>query len=365
MGFTDKDGIFAFRNMPKLDSGSYFIQAKNKKGNALTFGAIAINKFKAPYVPEMYRTPILPWYVNSDTAQLGYITRFTQKQTYNDPKVEGTLLRDVNVKKVKIIPDGLNGRTDLAFDVQDIRESTTPTLYQLLKQKIPGFQIINDYTNHHGAVVIRILGSRKIGGVNVPSEYFVDLGLLTIDNKSLPFYYGRPPFGVEDYKEMLSNFLIPDLKSLEIAWSGNFIGQRIKDYYIAMIYVQTFSGAMANLTKINRKPGEATYRPLPILSAQQFYRPKYAANAVLAGEPDYRSTIHWEPQVYTDINGKARVTFFTSDLPKNYSINIQGMTPEGEIGSLVSKFPPTSNQKWCTGIHTPRSGLYSSRAVLY
>jgi hypothetical protein len=75
------------------------------------------------------------------------------------------------------------------------------------------------------------------------------------------------------------------------------------------------------------------YKPIPFSFPAEFYRPKYPLNK-LEGLPDLRSTIHWEPNIITDKEGKASVSFYSSDLPGQYSIIVEGTDMNGSIGFL-------------------------------
>jgi hypothetical protein len=61
---------------------------------------------------------------------------------------------------------------------------------------------------------------------------------------------------------------------------------------------------------------------------------------------DLRSTIHWEPNLITDENGKATVSFFSADKPADYTVIMEGTDLEGNIGygrqkiKVVSKVMP-------------------------
>jgi len=45
---------------------------------------------------------------------------------------------------------------------------------------------------------------------------------------------------------------------------------------------------------------------------------------------DTRSTLYWNGHLYTNLNGKASISFYTSDNPNNYTIQITGVTVTGE-----------------------------------
>jgi hypothetical protein len=49
-------------------------------------------------------------------------------------------------------------------------------------------------------------------------------------------------------------------------------------------------------------------------------------------EPDFRSTLYWEPNITTDQNGKAKVSFYTSDIKEKYTVKIAGVDVNGDIG---------------------------------
>jgi len=79
------------------------------------------------------------------------------------------------------------------------------------------------------------------------------------------------------------------------------------------------------------KTGTLTYRPLPLLQRQEFYSPKYnVASSVIL--PDYRSTLYWEPNITTDQSGRATVSFYTSDIKGKYTVKVEGLSPDGELG---------------------------------
>jgi len=44
---------------------------------------------------------------------------------------------------------------------------------------------------------------------------------------------------------------------------------------------------------------------------------------------DLRSTVYWNGNILTDKNGKAMITFYTNDVPGNYTVTIRGITNRG------------------------------------
>ena len=72
------------------------------------------------------------------------------------------------------------------------------------------------------------------------------------------------------------------------------------------------------------------FMPLGFQKPAEFYAPKYDMPAQNA-KPDLRTTIHWQPSITTDENGKASFSFYTADAPSTYTVMIEGMTEDGKI----------------------------------
>ncbi|MBE9664308.1 carboxypeptidase-like regulatory domain-containing protein [Mucilaginibacter myungsuensis] len=343
--FTDTAGRYSFKNLPQTDSAAFFLQGNTKSGKNMSFGAVNVNRVELPSVPVMYRNPIMPWFVNSDTTQLNLVKRLSQKANFTDMDGEGTMLRNVNIRTAKAIKNSQNpygpGMSDMSFDEQDVKESAVMNLWQLLRQKMPGLICYGYRFIDQSGRRIPLLrwGNFYINGA--PPTAIIPPGFdLNIDGNVLSTQAG------ESDSELLKSVPAAVIKGIEVIYSTKFTNRSVqvggglakpgyRDYQYAKIEITTNNGV--GWYRKN-SPGRAVYRPLPVMHPKEFYRPKYTAKGSVS-EPDYRSTIHWEPQIYTDFNGKARVTFYTSDLPNNYTIDIQGMTPEGELGSAVLKFP--------------------------
>lgn len=66
----------------------------------------------------------------------------------------------------------------------------------------------------------------------------------------------------------------------------------------------------------------------------KFYSPDYSTDSVKNNHiPDFRNTLYWNPDMHTDNTGKATVEFYSSDETVEYTINIEGISPDGKRGS--------------------------------
>jgi len=314
---TNEQGRYEFRNLPQIDSGSFFIQAKTKKGKSMNFGEVTVDKFIPASVPENYRDQQIPWYVNSDTTQLNYVKNSVFLNYDFVPKSSGIALKEVKITSKKIIKGSSNpndaGNTDLVLDEEDIKESAVQDLYHLLKQKIPGFRVSggNLWLNKV-MMIVRIDGGGSDG-----HSVLAQLDDFTSD---------------EELIQELTRFKIATFRGLEMNWRRKHLSR----YYpgrippeVVRVEITTFSGA--GWFKMNR-PDFGSYRPFPVMHPDQFYSPKYGINQENRTMPDYRSTLYWKPDVVTDKNGTARISFYSSDITGKYSINIQGSDMDGRIG---------------------------------
>ena len=84
------------------------------------------------------------------------------------------------------------------------------------------------------------------------------------------------------------------------------------------------------------------FMPLGIQKPAEFYAPKYDTPARNT-KPDLRTTIHWQPNITTDEDGKASFSFYTADAPSTYTVVIEGITEDGEIVYRKDKIKVTDH----------------------
>ncbi|MCX6239704.1 MAG: hypothetical protein NTY07_19530 [Bacteroidia bacterium] len=63
--------------------------------------------------------------------------------------------------------------------------------------------------------------------------------------------------------------------------------------------------------------------------SRTFYSPKYDVQKPENEKPDLRTTIHWEPNIVTDTNGNATVSFYNADNKANVIVDVQGIAESG------------------------------------
>jgi hypothetical protein len=155
------------------------------------------------------------------------------------------------------------------------------------------------------------------------------------------------PDGVSYYqymKSVLEYINAEDVKGVEVMTSGHNQMEYWAEYIFSreplskfpdftFIEVTTYSG---NGLFMKKTPGNYLYRPPVFASVKEFYAPKYAVKKPVV-IPDTRATIFWAPNIITDKNGHASVSFYTADKAGTYTINLQGADMMGLVGSIQSK----------------------------
>ena len=101
-------------------------------------------------------------------------------------------------------------------------------------------------------------------------------------------------------------------------------GLTIEDRTFYGILVQT-----KNSTYRFDKLSMFEFYPLGYNEPDEFYRPVYSADDDDL-DPDQRVALHWDPALRAGPDGKAKISFYTNDIPSQYLMTIQGITSKGQ-----------------------------------
>ena len=61
----------------------------------------------------------------------------------------------------------------------------------------------------------------------------------------------------------------------------------------------------------------------------QFDAPDYSANSSTDDQFDGRSTIYWNPNIFTDGKSSTEVSFYAADIPTTYRVVVEGLDAMG------------------------------------
>ena len=142
-------------------------------------------------------------------------------------------------------------------------------------------------------------------------------------------------------KPLLNYYTAEDIIGIELMFQPKYnmsytvpVGQNIlkAPNFDTHAYIEiTTRGNRGPFMKVT--PGTYLYKTLAFTMPKQFYSPKYTAkNKNTAVGNDMRSTIFWEPDIITDANGKATVSFYSADKAATYSVIVEGADMSGALG---------------------------------
>lgn len=234
----------------------------------------------------------------------------------------------VALEETVVVGYGVMKKSDVTGSISVVREEeilAAATLDAALQGRVPGVNIIRHSTGVPGeAVNVQIRGIATISG---------DEPLYVVDGIPLPDHYDREtsPIGYLDPK---------DIESIEI----------LKDVSAASIYGSRGANGVILITTRNgdygRRRGKyitpkKRYKVVPVSPVtfsriREFYTPKYKTKEKIQERNDFRSTIYWNPDVHTDIRGRATIKFCNSDEITTFRAIAEGTGPKGLVGRAES-----------------------------
>jgi hypothetical protein len=154
----------------------------------------------------------------------------------------------------------------------------------------------------------------------VDDLYFDDQPLLLIDG--VPF---------DDVDQVL-NISITELERIEVINLRYFLDGHM---FEGIVHFVTKEGKMAGL-----EFHHAIFRQAyAAFSEESFFRsPVYSSdsekNSPLA---DFRNSLYWNPDLFTREDGKTSFEFYTSDETGDYTVIVEGISPDGKSGFIYKK----------------------------
>ncbi len=356
---TDKDGRFNFKSIFPVDTPAFIIQARNKNGKSFNVG-IEVEEFKLP-VFDSYPEKAIPWYVNTDTILMAAMKNKMAAMKETDKQIGGggKVLKEVVISAKKFIKDSQNpngaGNADLVIDERELEKAGKKTWLQLLKEKVPGFEegfmllagppAIEKIREDRifAAFIVDDISASGFEGINQewyyingkPVKFIIDgISLYKIMPISLP--------AITNINDYLNAHSAEDIKGIEVNSSSKYAsryipiewGMLVRQSDIAFVEITTRSGGGPG---VGNMPGTYLYKPLAFQVSKQFYNPKYTVKNKDNPIKDYRSTIYWEPNVNTNEDGRATVTFYSNDNAGSYNVTIQGTDWNGNFGVKQAK----------------------------
>ncbi len=244
--------------------------------------------------------------VNVNQSLAAYLQE--SNKYFDDQTKRGLLNRTILLDEVNIVEKrkpsyessniGGSGNADAVFTAKDLE--TAFSLSQYLQGRIAGVQIRE--------------GQAYARGNENPMKISVD---------------GMMMEG-EDFN--LDDVVVNDIETVEILKSSATTAIYGMQGGTGVIVITTKRGQ--GLRSVNPyTPGLINYSPKGYAVVREFYSPKYDVKP--DSRPDLRTTVFWEPQMVSDANGKAKISYFNTDVPGIYRMVVEGIDVNGNLARKV------------------------------
>jgi len=323
---VDSTGYFNFNLKDEYaDNLDVLIQSKNDKDKQKNY-TINIHNKQSPKINYKSEENIQL----ADSIQTYVEKNIERKQTEENYKLSNnTIALDeiVLLENYKMTPErekmmALHGKPDVVIEDKELHEKIENWSYGLFSVLLFNYPDDLDVTRFGGG------GS----GFLIADVHGADFTCILID--------GIPVF-IKNYP-LIGNLPTEEIKSVEIIkrpknprkYAIDIFGRSdALDAALQVSFINIYTYSKNGLFGVKKTPG-IFKGTIPAFSlSREFYSPKYES---LISEdwkiPDLRSIIHWEPNLITDAQGAAEISFYNDDNIGDMLIVIEGITEDGEIG---------------------------------
>ncbi len=300
------NGRFIFRDLDYLDSAQVTITAEdNRQRNFVDVEIIRPDAVFTELSGDFNDEIVWP-----EELIATYEERTLMKQMNEDKDIvdlEGVTVQGKTLEKEDEEIRKIYGAGDVTIDPEKIPGSVAFTnVFQLIQGRVAGVQVFVS------GLDVKVL-IRGVGSLNSGTDPLYLLDNMPVEASTLLQINPSMVQSVDVFKD-------PAKAAIFGAQGAN-----------GVIAVYTKSGAGTGIsvggTLVTRYGGYAV--------PKEFYAPKYETTAPENALADKRATIFWDPLVNTDENGKAKLSYYNTDIAKKHLLIVEGMDESGRLGRLV------------------------------
>ena len=329
LAMTDSTGTYRFDNLDV--KGKRDVQLSALDGKQKGLGWLLVDSIK----PNILPIKPLPIIDTADTTSQQMATAHGStiaQQRLAMRKGAAIKLQQVTVKKSRVTSPNYVATTYKPNQVFNISPKDHPfkTLEWFLLQNLKGARSSNN------DMVSGILVPGYIGQPpSIPKMTLIS-PILNIDGREIRYeenmaemerkvIYNLP---IESVKTIIFRHLYGTLlKAEQSGVSAVYVG----DVYVLELTLKPGALKSPDVTKTSMEI-DGYYQ------AREFYKPIYTTPN---STPDLRTTLHWVPQITTDAQGNATISYYNADTKGKVKVIVQGITEGGvpvwAIGSYVVK----------------------------
>nr|WKN39660.1 TonB-dependent receptor plug domain-containing protein [Tunicatimonas sp. TK19036] len=307
-GETNESGEFAFVDNQFQDTTEVVIQARRVKGKKEKLKKdvyINLELFSPPPITHRLSSGLSPWLpmMGDYLEQQQKINQIDQAYNFDQKTI---VLDEVEVKGRKDDFDNPFRQADQFYGEPSNRlildsipgGTSALSVFDLLR-RVPGVQVYGAFPNQMASI-------RGFGGQS-EALYLLD--------------------GIPVDATMINTISTNDVYYVDVlrGASATMYGSRGGSGVIA-VYTRRGPG----MESVTERLGIINYTHPGYYHAREFYVPHYDVKKPEHVKPDFRSTLYWEPSVVFGEDGRALVSFYTSDEKAEYQVQVEGVTTNGQ-----------------------------------
>jgi TonB-dependent Receptor Plug Domain len=310
---SDSAGRYGFYELDFYDTTQVFVQSSRGGNKDLNISIDSRKPFpkvriiKIPYNPIEFNENELADFLKNTSQTLSA----DKKSIFN----KNQMLESVNVRVSKLDetdPRRTYTRATNTIKIDnDICRGATNVL-QMIQGRVPGVMVS---PNAKGGYDVEIRGITSMVGSNEPF-YLIDG--MPVDQDAL---FSVVPCNIER---------IDVLKGGDATLFGSSAAKGVISIFSKRSVENSDILKKSSPTSVQKRIGYETPR--------EFYAPKYDISTPDNARPDFRSAIHWQPNVKTDATGKATITYWNSDAKTNIRVIAEGVSSQGNVGVGIVEY---------------------------
>ncbi len=309
---TDANGVFRFKNVNIADSAEVSITARTATGARNMM--IMLDGMAFPSISKNVNAPDES--LNLDSILAPYLQNSQRQYRMSTQLLQEVVVKATAIKKAshRDYP-ALSGLSMLADHTLDGGRFTGCNMMLTCLQ---GAAMGLTYVDNN-FFVTRVYNS----GLRVPVQIFLN--------------------GMPVEANFVNNILPSDVESVEIFLKDD-LGLVNRTYNTnGVLSIYTKKDAKKPVTAEDLKmlfpPNNVlTFNPLGYLKSREFYTPKYTTPQSRSAGIDLRTTIYWNPKVFTDQNGTMSFDFYNGDNKGTYKAILEGTDIDGNLGRYIYRY---------------------------
>jgi hypothetical protein len=309
---SGKSGRFSISDLVFYDDSEINLQGENAKGKK--FAEVHLDSKEKVY-PNDFETPFIAEQRVFEKEHYNKLLREAQTKIKNDAARNfedghinlGEVVIESEREQLEDRIERMYGKGDVQFVPSEWQGiETANSIFEMMQGRLAGVMVTPDGS---GGYSVTIRGQGSFNGT---------MPLLLVNNMPInaDFLNAINPRDVE---------LIEVYKGPSAAIFGSAGGAGAISIYLKK--GSNYGNIVKGLNSFDIK-GFNRYK--------EFYAPDYSQASEKDTMIDSRTTVYWKSQIFTDKNGKSKISYYHSDNTGEFVVKIEGISSDGKIGAHIS-----------------------------